>query len=258
MSYTPGLAAWKLAFQLSPIILTNGLVNFMPGRMLPIIAITEAINFPLGLLNGGNAIDLDRFFANYMPLPGASLVDQEVGMYPFANQAVAANATITQPLVVSMLMVCPAQNPFGYFEKLAIMEALVAVLKEHNSRGGTYIVATPSYVYTNCIMRSMRDASLGQTKQPQNAWQLDFIRPLLTLEEAEQAQNGLFSLISSGAQVPGNPATVGFSGLTTGASVPGSITGVSVIPSSASALAAQGAAGSANALAPFGPTGIGP
>ena len=59
-TYTPGLAAWKLAFQLSPIVLTNGIVADFPASMLPIIALTEMINFPLGLLTGGANISLDR------------------------------------------------------------------------------------------------------------------------------------------------------------------------------------------------------
>lgn len=248
MSYTPGSAAWKLAFQLSPIILTNGIVSSFPGKMLPIVALTEAVNFPLGLLSGGDNVSLDRFFANYQPLPGSSLIEQEVGEYPFANQAVAANAVITKPRTVSMLMICPAQNRFGYYEKLAIIMALKEVFDNHNSSGGTYIVATPSYIYTNCLMLRMVDASLGNTKQPQNAWQLDFRRPLITIEEAQQAQNGLFSLISSGVPIPGNPATVAWSGLGTGASIPGSIATPGIIPGSVTSLSANTAAGSSFAI----------
>jgi len=240
--YTPGLAAWKVAFQISPIILTNGLVNSFPGRMLPILAVTEALNLPLGLLSGAGGIGLDRFFANFQPLPGSTLIDQEIGRYPFATQSVAANATISMPLTVSMLMVCPVQNGFGYWERLPIIMALQKVLTLHNSSGGTYIVATPSYIYTNCIMRSMRDASTALTKQPQNAWQFDFERPLITLEEAEQAQNGLFSMITGGVQIPGNAA---WSGLSTAASIPGSIAGVAVAPLQSGAIAAGTSAASA-------------
>lgn len=210
MSYTPGLVAWKLAFQLSPIVLVNGWAANFPYGMLPIIAITEAANFPLGLLSGGN-VNLDRFFANYQPLPGSSLIEQDVGEYPFANQAVAANAVITRPRTVSMVMVCPAQNRFGYWERLAIITALKEVFDRHNSSGGTYIVATPSYIYTNCLMLRMVDTSVGSTKQPQNAWQIDFRRPLITIEEASAAQSGLINLISSATPIPGNPANVGWS-----------------------------------------------
>src|SRR5262245_23416693 len=113
MSASAGLIAWSLAFQKSPIILIDGWAAFL-GGYLPLIAITEAINFPLGVLSGGNDIGLDNFFANFRPLPGASIARQVVGHYPFANQAIAANATIQQPLVVSMEMTVISNTRFGY------------------------------------------------------------------------------------------------------------------------------------------------
>lgn len=228
MSISPGLAAWKLAFQLSPIILTNGLVDAFPGGMLPIIAITEAINFPLGLLSGGENIELDGFFANFEPVVGGSIVQQDIAVVPFANQAVAANATIAQPLDVSMRMIVPAKNRLGYYAKLGIMMALQASLEQHNSLGGTYTVVTPSFIYTNCILRSLRDAASGATQQPQNAWQFDFVRPLITLEDAQSAQNSLFNMLSRQTRINGVPA---FSGLGTMVGQPGSVTGQSIIPS---------------------------
>lgn len=233
--YTAGMAAWKIAFQASPIILTNGLVDSFPGRMLPIIAITEALNLPLGLASGASGIGLDRFFANFQPIAGGTLIDQSIGKYPFANQTVAANAVIANPLQVSMLMICPVQNNFGYWERLAVIMALRAALAEHNGRGGTYIVATPSYIYTNCVMTGMRDASLALTKQPQNAWQLDFERPLITLEEAQQAQGGLMATLTAALPIPGLPA---WSGAGAAASIPGSLAGLVTAPIQAGAISA--------------------
>jgi hypothetical protein len=252
MSYTAGSAAWKLAFQLSPIVLVNGWSANFPVPVIPIIALTEAANFTLGMLSGGD-VNLDRFFANYQPLPGSSLIEQDVGEYPFANQAVAANAVITRPRTISMLMICPAQNRFGYWERLAIITALKEVFDRHNSSGGTYIVATPSYIYTNCLMTRMVDASLGNTKQPQSAWQIDFRRPLVTIEEAEQAQNGLFSILSSGAAIPGNPSSINWSGLATGVGIPASVASSSLIPGALSSAAANttAAAALAGGIAPL-------
>lgn len=205
----PGLALYKLGFQLSPIVLTGGIANFIPGGALPIIAISEALNFPLGLLSGTENLELDGFFAHFQPLPGATIIDNQVGTYPFANQAVAANALITQPLTISMLMYCPVRNDLGYFQKLGIMMALRAALSMHNNQGGTYTIVTPSYFYTDCIMTGMRDASNQESHQAQNAWQLDFVQPLLTLEQAQQAQNSLMSKMTSGAQLQGQPAWSG-------------------------------------------------
>lgn len=243
---TAGYTAWKLAFEKSPIILSNGLVNGFPGKMLPIIALTEIVNFPLGLLGNAGNIGLDNFFASFMPMPGSTLLSQEVAKYPFANSTVAANATIALPTHVSMLMICPTQNAFGYFERLAVMMAFREALYQHNASGGTYIIATPSYIYTNCVFREMRDASTALTKQPQNAWQLDFERPLITLEEAEQAQNGLMSMLSAGLNVGGSPA---WSGLATAAQIPQSLAGIATMPAQLTSLAANTASASALALA---------
>lgn len=221
MSISAGLAVWKLAFQLSPIILTGGLAKVMPGQMLPLIAITEALNFPLGLLSGGSdSLDLDGFFANFDPLPGATLINQDLARYPFGNQGIAANAVIQQPLVVSMRMTTPAKGPLGYFLKLAVFQALQAALSLHNQSGGTYIVMTPSYVYTSCVLRALRDTSGGGSRQPQNAWTFDFEQPLITLSDIQAAQSSLMSQISGSLQLPGQtPAWSGIGaagGTTTG------------------------------------------
>ena len=228
MSISPGLAAYKLSFQLSPVILTGGIASAIPGGALPIISITEAINFTEGLLAGGNDYtDLDGFFANFRPLPGASMIDQKLGEYPFANQTVAANAAITQPLVISLRMICPAKNEGDYAAKLVTMLALQATLAQHNAQGGTYTIATPSFFYINCVMLGMRDTSSADDKQAQNTWQLDFRKPLLTLADAQQAQNNLMSQISSGTAISGAPS---WSGLAPAVNNPASLAAPSVIP----------------------------
>ena len=235
MSVTAWYAAWKIAFQISPIILTNGLVGSLPGRMLPIIAITEALHFPLGLLSGGDNISLDNFFANFQVLPGVDVISQDIGRYPFANQAVAANAVIRLPNQISMLMICPSQQGFGYYTKLPIMMSVIEALKMHNASGGTYTIVTPSYIFANCVMRRMFDASTSLTKQPQNAWQMDFEKPLITLADAEQAQNGLMSILTNQLQVI-EPV---WSGLATAASVPASLAGAAIAPVMSGATAAN-------------------
>lgn len=235
-----GYAAWKIAFQVSPIILNNGITGLLGGRMLPIIAITEALSFPLGLLSGGENIGLDSFFANFQVIAGSDVINQDLARVPFANQTVAANAVIRQPNAVSMMMVCPAQGTVGYYAKLPIMLSVIEALKMHNAQGGTYTIVTPSYVYTNCVMRRMFDASTNQTLQPQHQWQLDFEKPLITLADAEQAQNGLMSMLTNQLQVL-DPV---WSGLSTAASIPGSLAGPAIAPVMSGSLAANTAAAS--------------
>lgn len=196
--------AFQLAFEVAPIVLTGGIAGDLPGY-LPLIAITEAASFLGGLLQGSSTPSMDKFFAHFSPMPGGTLIDNQIGTYPFANQAVAANAIIAQPLTLSMMMQCPARGDIGgYPTKLITMIALREALHNHCSKGGTFIVVTPSYFYTDMIMTGFRDISSGQTRQHQSAWQMDFVRPLLTVEEAEATQNSLMSKLTSGSSTNGS------------------------------------------------------
>ena len=234
---SPGLAIFKLSFQLSPIILTGGIAQNVPGGMLPIISITEALNFTLGLLSGADDLDLDNFFANFDPLPGGSLIKNQYAKVPFANQAVAANAVIQQPLNISLRMRIPARLPGGYAAKLAAMSTLQQALSQHTQSGGTFTVATPTYLYTNCLLDDLRDVSGSESKQPQSTWQWDFEQPLITLAQALQAQNSMMSKISMGVQTDGS-----LSGLAPTVGSPPSLATPSISPA-ASGPAGAGVAG---------------
>ncbi|MGH8321580.1 MAG: hypothetical protein ACRESI_06470 [Gammaproteobacteria bacterium] len=223
-----GLSAsfYQLGFQVSPILLTKGIATYIPGGILPIIAITEAANFVDGIISGNISINLDDFFAQYIPTPGTTLQNNEVATYPFANSTVAANSLISQPLQITMTMICPVRQNLGYYFKLAIMSALQKTLAIHNAQGGTYSIITPSYVYTDCIMTSMVDSSSPATKQAQNQWTLQFMQPLISLSQAQQVLGNLLNTISNG----GNPGTpLGWSGLGNVTVSPFTITGQSVV-----------------------------
>ena len=207
MTLNISAVAYKLSFQLSPIILTGGVAQLIPGGMLPIISITEALNFGIGLLAGGDDINLDSFFANFMPMSGGKLVSTDYGEYPFANQSVAANAAIANPLTVSLKMTCPARGGSGFAAKLATLTALQAALTSHINSGGTFTVATPSYIYTNCLLLGLTDISSGNASQPQSVFQWDFRRPLLTEEQADVSMNSMMQKIAAGT--PNNGALSG-------------------------------------------------
>lgn len=229
-----GRTVYQLGFEISPIILVNGIASNVPYQMLPIVALTNAISFPVGLFGGSDVTDLDDYFAHWKPMPGGTLVAQAAGMYPFANQATAANAVIAQPLNISMLMICPAQ--ISYAVKLATMMVLQQTLAQHNASGGTYIVATPAGIYTNCLLLKISDVSSGESKQPQYMYQFDFIQPLITTSSAAQVLNSLMSKISGGLP---NSLTPSWSGVAS--SVGSNVAGVggSVFPVSSSLVGAS-------------------
>lgn len=234
MGISSAQSAWILAFQKSPILLTHGIAASLPGQILPIIALTEATNFLTGLLTGGPDIDLDNYFANFEPMPGSTLISNQIAMYPFANQAIAANAIIAQPLTVAMKMIVPAQANAnniltqltatgGYPIKLAIMTALQKAFALHVGMGGTFSVITPGFIYTECILTTMRDVSVGESKQVQHTYQLDFVQPLVTLAAAQTAFNSLIQKLTSGLPIstPGQALPTGLP-----ASIPSSLTAI--------------------------------
>jgi hypothetical protein len=197
----------QLSLQGSPIILTRGIASNIGGA-LPIIALTEGANFLATALSGGNPTDINNLFANYIVQPGSTLQANEVGMYPLANQAVAANAIIAQPLSVSVIMRVPAKGNWGFAVKLATMTALTKALQQHSLSGGTYSIITPAYVYTDCLLTVMQDTGEDDTQQ-QHTYRLDFVQPLVSLAAAQQAQNNLMSQLTNGSQIAGQPSWSG-------------------------------------------------
>jgi hypothetical protein len=229
MGISPGFAQWKLAYGISPIIFVGGIAANMPGGQMPIISITDAAAFAAGPIAqieasvsvqiGGVSIGasvgasigddqgdpgLDGYFASYEPLPGGTLEDFEYGRYPFANQSVAANAVIQEPLAVSLLMICPVKGDQTWQEHLSTITALQSAMSQHAALGGSYSVATPKFPYTNGLLTKFADVTAGEGLQPQSRWQLDFFFPLITLQQAQAAQNGLMSKLTSGTQLPGS------------------------------------------------------
>ena len=200
------------AYQISPILLTGGVAASYPGGQLPIVNLLQPGNFG-GL--GGLALDdpLDEFFAQFIPLPGSKLISNKYGQYPFANQSVAANALIVDPLNISLLMLCPVREG-GYPQKQSIITALRATLTQHGQMGGSYTVMTPAFPYTDCVLLDLTDVSGGEDKQVQHTYRWDFWRPLITLTQAAAAYGSLINKIDSGLPTDGMTSgpsnTIGF------------------------------------------------
>lgn len=229
---------FALSYQKTPIVLSGGVAG-APGNLLPLIAITQAQDYTNGVL--GNAqLGPNDFLFDFYPMPGATLGEFQLGQYPFANQTVAGNAIITEPLRISMMMVASVRNAGGYAQKASVFPSLRSSINQHAQLGGTYNIATPSFIYQNCILLSLRDISSGDPMRPQDRWQWDFIQPLLTLEDGQQylnsytqkAQAGLPQTTNASGGIPqsGPAQAVGSS---IGAVAP------SILPSAKSSLGAS-------------------
>lgn len=202
-------------FQTSPIWLTNGLASTIMGgaptwlqesvigNAIPLSLYTEALNTVVGgIQQAAGAGVLNQSFANFKPLPGSTLARYKIAEYPFYTQQIAANASIQEPLNISMLMVCPATASTSLSAiKMGVMSLLQNVVSNHVQLGGTFTVMTPSYVYTDCLLTGITDVSTEETLQTQWAYQWDFTQPLLT-SAAQGDMNSAMTQLSSFGSLP--------------------------------------------------------
>jgi hypothetical protein len=203
-----GREAFRLSYDISPITLVGGIAGV--GGVLPIVSILQPGAFSDGLLQPANQnISLDDFVAHFVVMPGGTLGEYTVGKYPFANQYVAANAVIFQPIHVSLRMIAPAQTNGGYPSKLPLFSALKATIDQHMAIGGVFTVATPAFTYTNGILTpALRDVTgSGGGSQVQVEWEWPFEFPLITSAQAQTAQNSLMAKTTAGVKIQGDPPT---------------------------------------------------
>jgi hypothetical protein len=199
----PSNTAVQLTYQVCPIILTGGIATQSPGGLIPMLSLLLGAGFnSLGL--PFDIGDLDDAFGAFNVLAGGTLISQTIAKYPFANQNVAANATIVEPLTLSLIMDAPMRTPQAFAYKQMMMTGLQQTLANHNNGGGTYTVMTPAFMYQNLILVSLTDNSRSNNSLPQNAWRFDFEKPLIALEDLQGAQNLLMSKASGGLVTDGN------------------------------------------------------
>jgi hypothetical protein len=187
-------AAYDASFQISPIILSGGLFSSALGGVMTLSGLVSTV---INDVTGSDVLPTVR----YVPLPGATVINNTVATYPFANQAVAGNAVIRNPKNVSLLMIAPVNSVGGYLLKMATFMALQSTFEAHTAAGGTFHVLTPSYPYFDCLMTTMTDVTSGEGHQQQIQWQIDFVQPLVTQQQAQTAWNGMMSKISGGQQI---------------------------------------------------------
>lgn len=193
------LSDYRQSYQISPILLRGGIA----GSGIPIINFLNGQNFPQGVTSSTSS---NEHFASFRVLPGHSLIENEVALYPLANQSVAANAIISDPLRVSIEMIAPANDQTTVKAKLGIMTSLKSTLDSHTALGGWYDVSTPSYIYQNCLLVSLTEGTEEDDgSQVQIRWIWNFMQPLLTAEAAQAAQNPNMNKISTKTENSGDP-----------------------------------------------------
>jgi len=239
---------FQLSYEVSPIILVGGIAG---TGMLPIVSLLDSRNYSAGVLSSSDAAQIADTFGHFRVLGGGTLMDNETAHYPLANQSVAANAIITNPLRVSLEMLVPANDEITFSQRQSIMTALKGTLDSHTAQGGYYNVSTPSYIYQGCLLVTLVDGSEeGTGSQPQERWIWNFEQPLITLAAAQAAQNQVMSKISGQTQNAGDPP--GSKPIQTGISSPSSNIVQNTVP------AASGPQGSnvASTTTPIGTTNL--
>lgn len=226
---------YKLAFQITPIWLTGAPVVGQPNGMLPLAALTDPDLYQSATnqaeaatifssqttvdrnnvrsyrLNESPAWDLDQAFGAFQVIPGGTLINQDIAQYPFANQHVASNATIFNPLNVSLVWDTPMKETDAWNKKFMILTNVAARLTDHNNGGGTYTVLTPAHIYENMLLKNLSDASRGSHPIPQNAWRFDFEKPLIRITDLQNAQNILMQKLTKGLETNGQWTGTGVS-----------------------------------------------
>lgn len=239
---------YQLAYQVSPLYLTGGVAQNQPNAIQPFLAYVmpgaftvSGPSLTIGATGGTTVLynpsaeqtyktsDLDNAFGAFSVIPGGTLNKNTVAKYPFASSFTAANAIIREPLNLSLIWDTPMRGAGAWDIKLATMTSIKQLFDNHSNLGGTFTVATPSYVYTNLILTGLTDNSRGSSPLPQNAWRFDFEHPLVVQAELQQAYNLSQSLLKLSN---GLPTTGALSGITpaigVGASNPQSGTGPSM------------------------------
>ncbi|MFL3310094.1 hypothetical protein [Enterobacter asburiae] len=101
--------AFRLAFEISPILLVDGIAASIPGGTMPIAVLTEGVSIVDGLLHGEIADQSTAF----TPMAGTTLVQQDIGTLNFYNMVTAANSVVNRPNRVIMQMMRPASTKNG-------------------------------------------------------------------------------------------------------------------------------------------------
>lgn len=181
---------FELQYVISPILLKNGIAENQQYKTMHIAQLTQQGLIPF---------TRDGFFAHFKVVGGGSLMQNTVAAYPVANMATAGNAVVQQPTAVSVQMYCPANASYTTNIRGIILKNLIDQLNLHIRKGGLFVVYTPMFVFDNCLLVGIRDASEGSVPELQNSLIFDFQKPMImTLDDVEGAKNDAMGKIGKG------------------------------------------------------------
>lgn len=197
------LSDFQTSYQVSPIVLVGGVAG---TGVLPIVSLLNPNAYSQGLASSANPQPISTYFGQFRPIPGKTLMDNEVATYPVANQATAGNAVITNGLHFSIEMITPAGGAITLSNRQTIITALKSTLDSHTALGGWYNVAFPSYIYQGALLLTLVDETDevegGQTEV---RWVWNFYQPLITVAAAQAAQNTAMGKIAGQTANAGDP-----------------------------------------------------
>ncbi|MDF7673947.1 hypothetical protein PT277_08015 [Acetobacteraceae bacterium ESL0709] len=190
----------QLAYVISPVILQEGIAKKM-GGLAPILLFTEAIDFLNGMLSGAmrgnlNIPSLDTLWCHWKQGPTSAaatnfLIQNEISPKPMENLTAAGNAFNSQFPAVSLQMMCPARGPGAMVTKMATIMVLQRVLVRHQELGGRYIVMTPSYIWTDMVLKRVSDITEKPEQHPSSVYRFDFRRPITELKDVKTVADNI-------------------------------------------------------------------
>lgn len=182
-----GLTIYRGLYEISPVYLVGGIAEKIPGGVLPIAALTEALSAGGSILTGnfGDVVDFDRYFAHWSPVYGSQWLSYDVASYPMFSQQEAANSIVKNPLNISLMMDCPAQKTGGLITKALTLEVLRSTLAYHVDNGGYFNIFQFGFTALNCLLLGMESVE-NQSKQDHVSFIFNFRQQLLTRQDAQK------------------------------------------------------------------------
>ncbi|QCE32950.1 hypothetical protein FAI41_04700 [Acetobacteraceae bacterium] len=131
-------------------------------------------NFALG------TDSLDDLMLDWESSPNnqGTLFDTTPPSDPQANAQAQDDNQLIKPSSMSIRMKTAPHTVGHYATMLGLIPLMRAIFSQHKCLGGRYVVATPSYIWTNMVLQKFADITEEPGKTPGSLFQLDFVQPV--------------------------------------------------------------------------------